>query len=301
MTDARHVGFIGLGTMGMPMARSLLRAGWGVSAFDVSETAMAAAATAGATTVTNAAQVAATCDVVMIAVFSEDQVRETVLGPEGLRGRLQPGSVVVVHSTVHPDLCRELDAVLQPDDVRLIDAPMTGGPGVAESGHLTLMIGGDSVAVGRATPALAAVSAGQHHLGPVGAGLSAKIAVNLAIAVNMVGVHEALILSGALGVDEDAMRDLLAAGSADSWVARNWRVIGGTAQHYPHGAAGLTAMAMKDLSLALSLAQRCEVALPGAALSTQLASSAYDAAYQSSLRGLDRPDHHAGRCGRRSG
>jgi 3-hydroxyisobutyrate dehydrogenase-like beta-hydroxyacid dehydrogenase len=142
---------------------------------------------------------------------------------------------------------------------------MTGGPLAADPGQLTLTTA-DPIRVERAAHALAAVSARQHHLGPIGAGLNAKVAVNLAVAVSIADVREALVLPGALSVDEDAMRDLLV---ADSCIARNRLATGATAQHYPRGVAGLTATVMKDQSLAHSIAQRSEIALPDAALATQ--------------------------------
>jgi 3-hydroxyisobutyrate dehydrogenase-like beta-hydroxyacid dehydrogenase len=145
------------------------------------------------------------------------------------------------------------------------------------------MVGGDADALRVARPALATYAAQITHLGPVGSGQAAKIANNLAIAITLRGVREALALAETLGISSAAMLPLLASGGADSWVARNWRTIGEMADGYPGGAQGLSDLTHKDVALALDLAYRTGVAIPTGALASQLLGDAYLAAHAFAL------------------
>jgi 3-hydroxyisobutyrate dehydrogenase-like beta-hydroxyacid dehydrogenase len=279
------VGFVGLGTMGRGMARRLVAAGLAVEVYDVNQVAVDELVAAGATAAESLESLGATREVLAIAVVDDEQVR-TVLGiphKSGLLAHAASGTVVLIHSTIHPDMCRELAELARLMDVTVLDAPMTGNPGAAATGRLSMMVGGDAAALERARPALVAYAAQITHLGPVGTGQAAKIANNLAIAITLRGVREALALAEALGISTDAMLPLLASGGADSWVARNWRTIGETADGYPGGAQGLSDLTRKDVALALDLAYRAGVAIPTGALSSQLLADAYLAAEADAL------------------
>jgi 3-hydroxyisobutyrate dehydrogenase-like beta-hydroxyacid dehydrogenase len=168
-------------------------------------------------------------------------------------------------------------------DVAVLDAPMTGNPDAAAEGRLSIMVGGAGDSLELVRPALDAIATKVTHLGPIGSGQLAKIANNLAIAITMRAAREALTLAEAYGIPSDAMLPLLASGGADSWVVRNWRTIGETADSYPGGPSGLGALTYKDVSLALGLARRAGVEIPSGALASQLLDDAYLAAQADAL------------------
>jgi len=177
----QSVGFVGLGTMGRGMARRLIAAGLSVEVFDVNQAAVDELIAAGATAAESLESLGASRPVLAVAVVDDEQVR-TVIGvphKSGLLAHAAPGTVVLIHSTIHPDVCRELAELARLVDVTVLDAPMTGNPGAAAAGRLSVMVGGDAAALERARPALAAYAAQITHLGPVGAGQAAKIANNV--------------------------------------------------------------------------------------------------------------------------
>jgi 3-hydroxyisobutyrate dehydrogenase len=282
---APTVGFVGLGTMGRGMAHRLVTAGLPVEVYDLNQAAVDELVSAGATAAESLENLGAACRVLAIAVVNDEQVRSVLGVPHksGLLAQGAPGTVVLIHSTIHPDVCRELAELAAPVGVDVLDAPMTGNPGAAAAGRLSVMVGGDAGALERARPAVETYSAQIAHLGPVGSGQAAKIANNLAIAINLRAVREALMLAESLGIGSDAMLPLLASGGADSWVARNWRTIGETADSYPGGAHGLGDLTHKDVALALDLAYRAGVAIPTGALASQLLDDAYLAAHADAL------------------
>jgi len=277
VSDSPRVGFVGLGTMGRPMAHRLIQAAFAVDVYDVNAEAVDELLAGGAGAPGSLESLGEVCDIVMIAVVNERQVRE-VLGARGERGllaRMRPGTVVLIHSTIHPDACRELAEISARHDITVLDAPMTGNQVAAAGGELSMMVGGSCAGLERARPALLAVSSAITYLGPVGTGQIAKIANNAAIGVTMRAVCEALRFARAFGIEPETMLPLLTSGGADSWVARNWLAIGQTADSYPGGALGLGHLTYKDLSLALSLAHGADVSIPTVAVASQLLGEAY--------------------------
>ena len=285
------VGFIGLGTMGRGMARRLVAAGLPVKVFDMNEAAVEDLVAAGATAGESLADLGATCGVLMIAVVDDEQVREVVgtPGEAGLLARARPGTVVLIHSTISPETCRELAASAAAAGIMVLDAPMTGNVHAAAAGQLSVMVGGELAGLEAARPAVEAFATRITHLGPVGTGQLAKIANNLAIAITMRAAREALQLAEAFGISSDAMLPLLQSGGADSWVVRSWRTIGESAESYPGGPAGLASLTCKDVSLALGLARQAGVEIPTGALASRLLDDAYVAAHEDAVRHRQRP------------
>ena len=201
MTDARGVGFIGLGQIGAPMARRWLDWPSGLAVFDVVPEATAPFAEAGAEVATSPAEVAERSTVVSVMVRDDEQVREVLGGSDGVLVGCAPGSVVVVHSTVAPDTPAELAATAAERDVHLLDAPVSGGFMGAHDGTLALMVGGTDEAVAIARPALERFATLVAHLGPVGAGTRAKLARNLITFASYAAAGEACRLAEAAGVD----------------------------------------------------------------------------------------------------
>lgn len=285
------VGFIGLGTMGRGMARRLVSAGLPVRVFDVNAEAVKELVAAGATAGASLDDLGATCDVLMIAVVNDEQVRDVVGAPgkSGLLAGARRGTVVLIHSTVSPDTCRELATLAATRGIMVLDAPMTGNVHAAAAGQLSVMVGGELAGLEAARPAMETFAARITHLGPVGAGQLGKIANNLAIAITLRAVREALQLAEAFGISSDAMLPLLQSGGADSWVARSWRTIGESAEHYPGGPAGLGRLTYKDVSLALGLARQAGIEIPTGAVAAQSLDDAYVAALEDAVRHRQHP------------
>ena len=283
--DALSVGYIGLGTMGEPMASNVVRAGFPVTVFDVAAPPLERLAALGADVARSAAELGRGCDVVLLNVVNDAQVKDVVLGASGAGGvldSLTDGAVIVVHSTVHPSTCVQLAEVARERGVGVVDAPFTGGAAAAAAGTLSLLVGGDDTAVAAAGPVLAAEGT-VHHLGTVGAGELAKLGNNLVLGITLAAVNEALAMTAAAGLDREVMLQVLTSGAADSWVARNWEAVGQMAQTYPRGAVGLAALTYKDLDLGLRVAGDVRVDMP----LTRLASGMLLEPYEAALRHLE--------------
>jgi 3-hydroxyisobutyrate dehydrogenase len=257
-----RVGCLGLGNMGSGIAENILRAGFEVTVFDIRPEARNRLQQLGANSAESPAEAGRDALLLTVTVLDDEQVRHVLLGEDGAANVLTPGAVVIVHSTVSPQTCRQLAAVLTERGVHLIDAPISGGASAADRGTLTLMIGGEDDAVAAATPVLEAVSRERFHVGPVGTGQIAKLVNNLMGIVNRVAVGEGLALARAAGLREDAMLGVLRASSGNSWQVEHWRDMQEVARESTTGAAGMAQMAKKDLALAYRLGDELGIAMP---------------------------------------
>lgn len=264
------IGFVGLGTMGMPMAKSALSAGFSVVGFDVREEARKEFTAAGGETVDSLSTLAETCRVVSVVVQSDEQVDEVVAGDGGLFERFDDsGGIVLVHSTVHPETPETLTAACPPS-VTLLDAPISGLRTRAESGDLAFMVGGDEAVLEYCRPLLESMGTTIHHLGPVGSGEVAKITNNLVALSNMMTTAEGVAVGTEWGIDRETLLDVMAESSADSFVLDNWEwLIEDWGSVQPGGFGGAADICRKDLQLALQLAESVNVEVPGAAVASQ--------------------------------
>jgi 3-hydroxyisobutyrate dehydrogenase len=277
-----RVGFIGLGNIGEPMAVQVAKAGFDLTVFDIRPDPIARLVAIGAKEADSIVSLAQRCDVILVAVVDDKQVSDVLLGGSDSVGVLRiakPGSTVVLHSTVHPETCRALSSTAAVRQIDLLDAPVSGGPGGAQTGSLSIMVGGPESALNRCRTVLLAMGDHVSHLGDSGAGLVAKVANNVALAITMRAVHEALALAETNGVSPETMRQLLTWGAANSWVAENWSAIGNTVAHYQAGGAqGVANLTFKDLSFALSIAHDHLLALPATAVTAQVLTEPYRSA-----------------------
>jgi 3-hydroxyisobutyrate dehydrogenase len=226
------VGFIGLGIMGMSMARNLLRAGFPVRAWNRTASKMDALAAEGATSAASPAELAAQCDIIFICVSDTPDVQAVVLGEGGLIHGARPGALVVDMSTISPAATRELAAALAAKGVAMLDAPVSGGSEGAARGTLTIMVGGNAEDVERATPYFNAMGKTLTHVGGNGAGQMVKLVNQILVVVTMLGVSEALLFAKAGGLDLEKTLAAVSGGAAGSWmlsnrgpqvIARDWR------------------------------------------------------------------------------
>ena len=224
ITHADAIGFVGLGNLGQPMARALLRDGWDVAVLD-SVPEKAEACVADGAQAVGAAGDLARCAAVAVAV-PDDAAVEQVLCGSGLLGALGPDAVVLVHSTILPSTARRLAELGAERGIGLLDAPVSGGAERALDGELTVMVGGEPAVVARARPLLDAVGSDVRHVGRSGAGSAVKLANQLM----MFSARSPACYEG-LRASRRALRRRRARGFADavgsqalgdSWVARHW-------------------------------------------------------------------------------
>jgi 3-hydroxyisobutyrate dehydrogenase-like beta-hydroxyacid dehydrogenase len=253
------VGFIGLGSQGGPMARRIVESGYPTTLWARRPETLEPYADTKAAAAGSPAELAKESDVVCVCVVNDAGVEEVV--GDVLSG-LAEGSVVVVHSTVHPETCRRLATRAALQGVELIDAPVSGGGQAAEQQRLLVMAGGEPDAVERCRPIFQTYGNPVLHLGPVGAGQVTKILNNLLMAANVGTAESAYALGKQFGVDLAKLAEVFANGSAESFGAK---VLAGgdfTAERMSTVAGPLL---QKDVRLAVELAQAAGVR-PGAVL-----------------------------------
>jgi 3-hydroxyisobutyrate dehydrogenase len=257
-----EVGFVGLGVMGLPMARHLVNAGHRVTVASRSPGPVETAVGYGAVDGGSAAGVAAASDVVVLCVPSSPDVASVVAS---MAGSLRPGSVVVDCSTIDPEVEREQHAVVADAGARYLDAPVSGGSVGAENGTLTLMVGGDPDVLDEVRPVLAAFAKRVVHVGGPGMGQVVKLCNNLIYAAQMQATAEAFTLANRSGVDLRSLLDVLLHSTGDCTAVRTRVPFEGVQPDAPASndwKPGFMADLMaKDLDLALAYAASVEVDL----------------------------------------
>ena len=211
-----RIGFIGLGVMGRPMARNLLRAGCSLVVADIVPAAVDELVAAGAQAASHPQQVAEGADVVITMLPDTPEVEQVVFGTAGLLAGLRPGSLLVEMSTVAPATSQRVAAAVAGRQAVALDAPVSGGQVGAEQGTLSIMVGGDADAYGRALPILQVLGKNIVHMGGPGAGQVTKAANQLIVAATIAAVGEALLLAAKSGVDPARVRQVLLGGFASS-------------------------------------------------------------------------------------
>lgn len=215
------LGFIGLGIMGMGMARNLLKAGFDVTVWNRTAAKMDTLAAEGAGTAANPAELAAQCDVIFVCVSDTPDVEAVVLGENGVIHGARSGSLVVDHSTISPIVTREIAAKLNANGVQMLDAPISGGSEGAANGTLSIMIGGDAAQVERAMPYLQAMGKTITHVGGQGDGQMVKLVNQILVVGNALAMSEALVFAQSGGLDLEKTFNAVANGAAGSWMFSN--------------------------------------------------------------------------------
>jgi 3-hydroxyisobutyrate dehydrogenase/2-hydroxy-3-oxopropionate reductase len=211
------LGFIGLGLMGYPMARNLLKGGHEVAVWsNTASKSQKLAAEAGAKPCSSPAEVARDAECVFLCVGNTEMSEQTILGPNGVREGAKKGSVVVDASTVSPSSSRKIDAELKKHGVDFLGAPCTGSTPGATSGALTFMIGGDRKVFERVRPFFELMGKKLYFCGGPGMGLHAKLTQNLVLSNILQAFNEGIVLSTKAGVDPKLMLDILSNSAAKS-------------------------------------------------------------------------------------
>jgi 2-hydroxy-3-oxopropionate reductase len=261
----RNVGFIGLGVMGRPMAENLLAAGAGLVVHNRSRPAQDALVARGAAGAQTPAEVAGRADIIITMLADDDAVRSVVGG--GLLAAARPGSLIVDMSTVSPALSRELAQRAAERDVRMLDAPVSGGDVGARDGTLSIMVGGDAADLERARPVLEVLGGSIVHAGPAGAGQVVKACNQVLVAITIAGVSEALVLGSRLGVAPETILDVLSRGLAANRVMELRRA---NFLHHSFTPGFKVDLHHKDLDIALAGGGQVNVPLPLTAITQQL-------------------------------
>ena len=261
------LGFIGLGAMGAPMARNLLKAGYSVAVYARRKEPVDALVAEGAQAAASPADVASRSSIVLTMVTDAEAVREVVLGKNGVIEGARPGSVLIDHSTISPTAARAIAAELKARDVAMLDAPVSGGVVAAENQTLAMMVGGDPSIFERCEPVLARLAQTIVYIGDSGAGQVAKACNQICTIVNQQAAAEAMLMAERCGVDPFRVEEVLMAGFAASrmlnlqapkMIARKFE---GRVESRLHH---------KDIQIVLQMARELGIALPASAAAAEV-------------------------------
>ncbi len=262
-----RIGFIGLGTMGEPMAARLLDAGHAVTVHNRTRAREEPLAARGAGRAATPREAARAAEVLCTMVSDTPDVEAVLFGEDGAAAGLEPGAVVLEMSTIGPEAVRSMHARLAEQHVSLLDAPVSGGSEGAQQGTLSIMVGGEEAALERVRPLLEVLGKTVTYVGPSGAGQVAKAMNQVIVARTYAAVAEGLALGLAAGIDVEAAHRAVSGGAAGSWGLTN-RGPNMLRNTYPLGFR--VRLHRKDLGIALDTAAALGVPLPVAAYVAQL-------------------------------
>ena len=255
-----RVAFIGLGVMGYPMAGHVKAAGMEVCVFNrTPEKAKSWCEEFSGTSANTPAKAAEGCDIVLVCVGNDDDVRQVVMGEDGVLAGMKEGTILVDHTTASAALARELDEEARSQGKKFLDAPVSGGQAGAENGALTVMVGGDQLVYEAARPVINVYSKFNKLLGPAGNGQLAKAANQICIAGVVEGLAEAINFAIKAGLNGEDLIETISKGAAGSWQMEN-RYQTMLNDEYEFGFA--VDWMRKDLGIALEEAKRNGVDMP---------------------------------------
>jgi 3-hydroxyisobutyrate dehydrogenase-like beta-hydroxyacid dehydrogenase len=254
-----RIGFVGLGLMGLPMARNLLRAGHELAVFSSNQASLTSMRQDGAIIAGSIAEIAAYVDAFCTCRVTPEQSLEVFTGPGGLSEVGRPGLLCIDFATVTPDTARTIGAALAARGMGFLDAPISGGPDGATAARLTVIVGGAESDVERARPIFAAVSKETRHMGPVGTGVAAKLCNNLITITTHALLAEAMVLGVKSGIEPRQLYHVLAASSARSTTLERVVPKHFLPRHFEAAASLITIM--KDLGCALEMGRSLNVPL----------------------------------------
>jgi 3-hydroxyisobutyrate dehydrogenase len=268
------IGFIGLGHMGGPMARNLLKAGHSLVVFDVVQKNLDALTGAGAAAAKSAKDAAAKAELVITMLPSSPHVKSVYLSEDGVLAGVAKGTTLIDSSTIDPHTAREVIAAATEQGNPMADAPVSGGTGGAEAGTLTFMVGGAAEVFERIAPVLRQMGKNIVHCGAAGTGQVAKICNNMILGISMIGVSEAMNLGAALGIDPKVLAGIVNTSSGRCWSSDTYNPYPGVMENVPAsrgytGGFGADLM-LKDLGLATDAAKMSKQPVMMGALAQQL-------------------------------
>lgn len=261
--NMKRVGFVGLGTMGRPMALNLLKAGRSVRVFNRTRSRMEPLIAAGAEGADSPADAARGADVVVTIVSDSPDVKEVIMGADGVLSGCREGTVIIDMSTISPAVAVEIGQACRERGVQFLDAPVTGGESGAIAGTLSILVGGDKEVLESVRDVLGDMGSKITYMGPNGSGQSAKLCNQVVCVLNILATCEGLTLAEALGLDKITWLEAVKEGAAGSWMLSNLgpKMI---AQDWAPGFR--IALQRKDLRLALDAAAEAKLFLAGTSL-----------------------------------
>ena len=263
----RKLAFIGLGVMGHPMAGHLANAGHIVTVYNrTGSKAEAWVKNYNGSKVSTPALAASQADIVFTCVGNDNDLRSVIYGDEGVLAGMHSGTILVDHTTASPKLARELESALHARACGFLDAPVSGGQAGAENGQLTIMVGGDSAAFEQTQPIMDCYAKSVRRMGSAGSGQLTKAVNQICIAGILQGLSEGLHFAEQVGLDIEAVVDVISKGAAQSWQMEN-RSTSMAASKFDYGFA--VDWMRKDLSIALETGDEFSVSLPLTALVDQ--------------------------------
>ena len=261
-----RIGFVGLGLMGRPMAHRLIDAGHELTVFTSNTESLTSLTERGATAVGSVAEAADRVELFCSCRVTSQQSLDVFLGPNGVTAASRPAPICVDFATIGPAASREIGLALVKRGIEYLDAPISGGPGRAENGTLSILVGGDAAAVARAKPFFEVVGKKTSHMGGIGTGVTTKLCNNMISITTHALVAEAMILGVKSGIDARALYEALNSSSAHSQTLE--RVVPRHFLQRDFRAAATIETIMKDLNGALDLAreQGVRLLLPNVAM-----------------------------------
>ena len=214
----KKIGFVGLGIMGKPMAKNLLKAGYELVVFDINQEAVAEVVAAGAVKAENAKEVAAKSEAVITMLPNSPHVKTAVLGENGVLAGAKPGLILIDMSSIAPLAAQEVAAAVAKHGVDMLDAPVSGGEPKAIDGSLSIMVGGKQEIFDRCVELLSKMGKSVVRCGDIGAGNTTKLANQIIVALNIAALSEALVLATKAGVDPELVFNAIRGGLAGSTV-----------------------------------------------------------------------------------
>ena len=253
-----NIGFIGVGIMGRPMAKNLLKAGCSLTVYD-KFAKLDDLVALGAKAASSNKDVAANSDVVITMLPNSLNVKQAILGEDGVSEGARPGTIIVDMSSIAPDAAQEIAAALKTKGVAMLDAPVSGGEPKAIDGTLAIMVGGDAKHFEAVKPVLEKMGSSVVHVGDIGAGNVTKLANQIIVALNIAAVAEAFVLATKAGVDPEAVFNAIKGGLAGSTVmnAKVPMILNGD-----FNPGGRVELHTKDLQNVLDTGHRLNVPLP---------------------------------------
>ncbi len=281
----KKIGFIGLGAMGNPMAKNLIKAGYGLTVYDLKPQPVQALVSAGAEEAKSCADAARGADVVITMLPADDEVKTACLEGGGILEGAQPGTVLIDMSSIAPHTSRQVAAEAEKRGIKFLDAPVSGGTVGAEKATLTIMVGGDKALLEAHMEILQVMGKTIYHVGDVGMGETVKMVNQILVGINLAGIVEALVMGTKLGVAPEVLYKIIRASSGNSFMldsrVPNYIFTGNFTQ--PGFAVDLL---RKDLGLSLESAKINKVPLC-------MTSQAYQVFTRASAEGLGQKDMSA--------
>jgi 3-hydroxyisobutyrate dehydrogenase len=264
---AQRIGLIGLGIMGKPMARNLLKAGFPLTVYSRRRSSVEELITDGAIGAHSSREVAAASDVIITIVTDTPDVRQVLLGEEGVLSGIRSGATIIDMSTISPSATREIAAVVREKGADFLDAPVSGGEGGAIAGTLSIMVGGREETFSASLPILQAMGKNIIHVGETGAGQLTKLCNQIAVAIANLAMSEALIFGAKAGIDLGKMHQAISGGAAGSWQLSN---LAPRIFQRDFAPGFMVKLQQKDLKLVLQEADQMKLALPATSLAHSL-------------------------------